>query len=87
MAGGAGDPEAYAKVFTPDADYVTFLGSHHKGREAIAASHVSLFKRLKGSRLDAEVTQLRFLTPEVALIPAKGAVVNGGGGGIDVTPG
>ncbi len=23
----AGDPEAYASVFSPDADYVTFLGS------------------------------------------------------------
>jgi uncharacterized protein (TIGR02246 family) len=54
-----------------------FLGSHHKGREAIAASYVSLFKRLKGSRLDTEVTQQRILTPDVALIHAKGAVVNG----------
>ena len=27
----AGDAEAYASVFTPDADYVTFLGSHYRG--------------------------------------------------------
>lgn len=74
----AGDPEAYAGIFTPDADYVTFLGSHYKGREAIAASYVPLFKKLlKGSRLDFEITQLRFLTPDVALIHAKGAVVKG----------
>jgi uncharacterized protein (TIGR02246 family) len=39
MGWAAGDPEAYASVFTPDADYVTFLGSHHKGREAIAAPY------------------------------------------------
>ncbi|WP_141772818.1 SgcJ/EcaC family oxidoreductase [Mycobacterium malmoense] len=78
MAWAAGDPEAYASVFTTDADYVTFLGSHYKGREAIAASYVSLFKKLlKGSRLDFEITQLRFLTPDVALIHAKGAVAKG----------
>jgi uncharacterized protein (TIGR02246 family) len=34
----AGDAEAYASAFTPDADYVTFLGSHYTGRDAIAAS-------------------------------------------------
>jgi len=28
MGWDAGDPEAYASVFTADADYVTFLGSH-----------------------------------------------------------
>lgn len=75
---GVGDPDAYASVFTPDADYVTFLGSHHKGREAIAASYAPLFRKLlKGSRLDTETTQLRFLTPDVALIHTKYAVVKG----------
>src|ERR1700733_692834 len=72
----AGDADAYAGVFTPDADYVTFLGSHHRGRDAIAASYVPLFtKLLKGSRLTTEITQLRFLTPDVALIHAKAAVL------------
>lgn len=79
MAGwDAGDPGAYASVFTPDADYITFLGSHYQGREAIAASYAPLFKRLlKGSRLDAEITQLRFLTPDVALIQVNAAVRKG----------
>jgi uncharacterized protein (TIGR02246 family) len=76
----AGDADAYASVFTPDADYVTFLGSHHKGRGAIAASYAPLFKKfLKGSCLEFEITQLRFLTPDVALVHAKGAVVKRGG--------
>lgn len=74
----AGDPEAYASVFTPDADYVTFLGSHHQGRDAIAASYAPLFKKLlKGSRLCAEITQLRFLTSDVALIQTHAAVIKG----------
>ena len=60
-AGTQGDPEAYASGFTADADYVTFLGSHYKGREAIAASYAPLFKKLlKGSRLDTEITHCGF---------------------------
>jgi uncharacterized protein (TIGR02246 family) len=78
MGWDAGDPEAYARVFAPDADYVTFLGSHYKGCEAIAASYVPLFRKLlKGSRLNIEITQLRFLTPDVALIQANAAVIKG----------
>ena len=33
----AGDPDAYAAVYTPDGDCVSFLGSHYSGREAIRA--------------------------------------------------
>jgi uncharacterized protein (TIGR02246 family) len=78
--GQQGDPKAYAGVFTADADYVTFLGSHYKGRKAIAASYAPLFKKLlKGSRLDAEITQLRFLTSDVALIQATAAVTRKSG--------
>jgi uncharacterized protein (TIGR02246 family) len=74
----ASDPEAYASVFTADADYVTFLGTHHQGRDAIAASYAPLFKNLlKGSRLHAEITALRFLTPDVALIHTDAAVIKG----------
>ncbi|MCI4674063.1 SgcJ/EcaC family oxidoreductase [Candidatus Mycolicibacterium alkanivorans] len=74
----AGDPEAYASAFTPDADYVAFLGSHYKGRDAIAKSYAPLFKKLlRGSRLDTDITQLRFLTPDVALIHATAVVAKG----------
>lgn len=73
-----GDPGVYARVFAPDADYVTFLGTHHQGRDAIAAAYVPLFRKLlKDSRLNVRITQLRFLTPDVALVHAEGAVVKG----------
>lgn len=73
-----GDAEAFAAVFTLDADYVTWLGSHFKGRAAIAASHVPLFEKyLKGTRLDGEITRFRFLTPDVAVVHGKGAVLKG----------
>lgn len=73
-----GDAGAYADCFTPDADYVTFVGSHYKGRTAIEACHVPLFaKWQKHSRLDADITQLRFVGEDVALVHARGAVVKG----------
>jgi uncharacterized protein (TIGR02246 family) len=74
----AGDPAYYASVFTPDADYVTFLGSHYKGRDAIASSYAPLFKKLlKGTHLETEITELRFLTPDIALIQANAVVRKG----------
>ncbi len=74
-----GDADAYASVFTEDADYVAFDGTHAKGRRAIAESHRPLFERfLKGSRLFGESSAIRFLTPDVALIHSKGAVLRAG---------
>ncbi|WP_433197786.1 SgcJ/EcaC family oxidoreductase [Nocardia sp. CA-107356] len=72
-AWAAGDAEAYATVFTPDADYVTWIGTHFKGRAAIRDSHLPLFaKYLKGTHLEGEITQLRFLTPDVAVVHGRG---------------
>ena len=63
---------------------VTFLSRETTGEQPLDSD-----KRLrKGSRLDFEITQLRFLTPDVALVQAKGAVVKGRErNGLDVIPG
>ncbi|OBB86614.1 DUF4440 domain-containing protein [Mycobacterium colombiense] len=75
----AGDPAAYAGVFTADADYITFLGRRYTGRDAITASYVPLFRRLlKGTRLLIDITEVRFLTPDVALVHANASVGKGG---------
>ncbi|MCU1645182.1 MAG: hypothetical protein JWN03_5457 [Nocardia sp.] len=74
----AGDAQAYAAAFAPDADYVTWFGQHLKGRAAIEDSHAPLFaKYLKGTRTDGEITSLRFVTPDVAVVHGKGALVKG----------
>ncbi len=70
-----GDADAYAAIFTPDADYVVFDGSHARGRAEIAAIHRPLFARfLKGSRLIVNSVETRFLSPDVALIHSSGGV-------------
>ena len=71
---GSGD--AFASVFTEDGDLIGFDGTHFKGRQEIAPFHQQLFdKWLKGSRLVGEVKDVRFLSPDVALMHAVGGTV------------
>ncbi|CAM4490387.1 SgcJ/EcaC family oxidoreductase [Nocardia ninae] len=73
-----GDAAAFAALFTEDADYVTWFGTHTKGRRQIHETHIPVLEKyLKHTRLDGEITGLRFLTPDVALIHARGAVLKG----------
>ncbi|GAA2213990.1 SgcJ/EcaC family oxidoreductase [Nonomuraea monospora] len=78
-AWNGGDAAAYAAVFTDDADYITFDGTHLRGRAAIESSHRWLFDGpLKGSTMsgvgDAMIKPL-----------ADGAalVIAGGGTAVD----
>jgi uncharacterized protein (TIGR02246 family) len=73
-----GDADSYAALFTEDGDYITFDGSHARGRAEIAEAHRPLFEGiLKGSRLfDVGIPlEVRFLSPDVALIHSGGAVL------------
>jgi uncharacterized protein (TIGR02246 family) len=74
-AWNAGDATAYARLFTEDADYVTFFGVNIPGRQAIEASHRALFEGpLKGSKLigGGEPPKIRFVRPDVAIVVAGG---------------
>jgi uncharacterized protein (TIGR02246 family) len=77
MAGwNQGSGDAFAAVFTEDGDLIGFDGTHFKGRQEIAPFHQRLFdKWLKGSRLVGEVKDVRFLSPDVALMHAVGGTV------------
>jgi uncharacterized protein (TIGR02246 family) len=71
-----GSGAAFAAAFTEDGDLVGFDGTHFKGREEIAPFHQQLFdKWLKGSRLVGQVKDVRFLSPDVALMHALGGTV------------
>lgn len=71
------DATAYASVFTEDSDYIAFDGTHLRGRQANEELHASLFKGiLQKTRLSFEGDpQIRFLSPDVAVVHAKGAVL------------
>jgi uncharacterized protein (TIGR02246 family) len=65
-----------AAVFTTDGDLVGFDGTRLEGRQEIAGFHQRLFdKWLKGSRLVGQVTDVRFLGPDVAVLHAVGGTV------------
>ncbi|MDQ7806998.1 SgcJ/EcaC family oxidoreductase [Amycolatopsis sp. A133] len=75
-AWNAGDAVAYARLFTEDADYVTFFGLNFPGREAIESSHQALFEGpLKGSKLTGQLgasAKVRFIRPDVAVVVVGG---------------
>src|SRR5262245_2027404 len=68
---GSGD--AFVAPFAEDADFVAFEGERFRGREELARVHGEEFKRhLKGTRLVGDVTDLRFLTNDIAVMHATG---------------
>jgi uncharacterized protein (TIGR02246 family) len=71
-----GSGAALAAVFTEDGHLVGFDGTHLKGRQEIGPFHQRLLDRwLKGSRLVGQVTDLRFLGPDAAVLHAVGGTV------------
>ena len=71
-----GSGEDFAAVFTEDGDLVAFDGTHFAGRAQIAPFHQELFdKWMKGTRLVGRVKDVRFLSPNVALMHAVGSAI------------
>jgi uncharacterized protein (TIGR02246 family) len=71
-----GSGEDFAAVFTEDGDLVAFDGTHFAGRAQIAPFHQELFdKWMKGTRLVGRVKDVRFLSPNVALMHAVGSTI------------
>jgi uncharacterized protein (TIGR02246 family) len=71
-----GDAAAYGACFTVDVDYVGYDGYHTKGRKDMVVDHDRLFRGvLLGSALVGDVTQLRYLTPDVAIVHGTASVL------------
>lgn len=72
----AADATGYAQCFTPDADYVSFIGTHMKGHKHIIDSHEALWTTFqKNTRLHQVVDSLRFITADVAVLVTRGAIL------------
>jgi uncharacterized protein (TIGR02246 family) len=71
-----GSGEAFAAPFADESDFVAFDGTRFRGREEIARFHEPLLKtHLKGTRLVGEVTDVRFVSSDVAVLHAYGGTV------------
>lgn len=79
-AWNANDAEAFGAFFTEDADYIVYFGKRLQGREAIVAEHREVFATfLKGSKLYSDVTDVRFLSPGIAVAHTLGTSTTHGG--------
>lgn len=64
-----GDVAAMTRDFAPDADAVNLAGEWFKGRVSFAQSITELHSdKAKGSVWQTEETDIKFLTPEIAIV-------------------
>ena len=60
-----GSGEGFAAPFSETADFITFEGTHLKGRKEIAAFHQQAFDTVvKGTRLEGEVNFVRLVNSQ-----------------------
>jgi len=64
----AGDIEAIKAFWSPDADYVDEEGKKIKGRDAILNLYRDNIAEIKASKVVVKIKNLRFLTPDVAVM-------------------
>jgi uncharacterized protein (TIGR02246 family) len=72
----AGDAQAWAKLFTENADFTVWNGMYSKGREAIEQGHKQIFSTFyKDTKMRYVVRSIRFLRDDVALAHVDASVV------------
>jgi len=80
----AGDGDAFAGLFTDDADVVHILGGYYSGRETIRAGHRMIFGTIyKGSTIHYSVEKIKFLRPDIAIIFLRQHLELGEGAPVD----
>ncbi len=76
-AWAARDAAAWGAQFTQDADFTTWFGAHLSGREAIAASHSTVFDQIYADSLGAfDIASIRTPAPDLAIVLLAGWVYN-----------
>lgn len=72
----AGSAEGFAAPFADEVDFIAFDGVRFHQREELVRFHAPLFKtHLRGTRLVGDVTDVRFVTPDVAVMHATGGTI------------
>ncbi|MCW3818767.1 SgcJ/EcaC family oxidoreductase [Micromonospora sp. DR5-3] len=73
-----GDADAYGAMFTDDATYTTYVGTHYQGRRDITESHRALFGGfVKGTKLADSYLDIRFYGPGTAIVTSRGDTYEG----------
>ena len=67
-AWNAGDGDACAAPFAPDADFTAVTGLQVSGRDLIARGHREILATVfRGTRIRAAINRIRFVRPDVAI--------------------
>ncbi|MEV5971594.1 SgcJ/EcaC family oxidoreductase [Streptomyces sp. NPDC051921] len=70
------DAAGFGRLFTEDADYVSYDGSWAAGAARLQDNHDKLFRGvIAGSAMVGEIESLRFVTDSVAVVVADGSVL------------
>lgn len=70
------DSAGFGRLFTEDADYVSYDGSWAAGAARLRDNHDKLFRGvIAGSAMVGEIESLRFLTDSTAVLVANGSVL------------
>lgn len=70
------DSAGFGRLFTEDADYVSYDGSWAAGAAQLQDNHDKLFRGvIAGSAMVGEIESLRFLTDSVAVLVGNGSVL------------
>lgn len=71
-----GDSVGFGRLFTADADYVSYDGSWAAGVEKLQENHDKLFRGvIAGSAMVGEIESIRFVTDSVAVVVGNGSVL------------
>ncbi|MBA4855904.1 SgcJ/EcaC family oxidoreductase [Nocardia farcinica] len=72
------DATAFGAVFTENATYTTYLGTHYRGRADLTAAHEALFDGfLAGTKLADAFLDARFFGDDVAVVTSRGDTYTG----------
>jgi len=70
------DAPAYAECFTHDSDYITGGGRLERGWQQNVEGHQIIFSAwARDTHLAGRIAEIRFLTPDVAVLTAHGHIV------------
>ncbi|MET9916437.1 SgcJ/EcaC family oxidoreductase [Streptomyces sp. NPDC006435] len=70
------DSAGFGRLFTEDADYVSYDGSWAAGSAKLEDNHDKLFRGvIAGSAMVGEIESLRFVTDSVAVLVGNGSVL------------
>lgn len=77
-AWAAMDADAFGAVFTEDATYTSYIGTHYQGRTDIVEGHRAGFASfLKGTKLADSYLDIRFYGPDTAVVTSRGDTYDG----------